>query len=99
MQERLDLYSYLDYRAFCKDYYSTQKNKNPKFSFRSFARKAAIAGSYLKHVIDGTRNLSSEMSIKFGHGMSLSQEIDYFESLVRFNQANSIEEKTLYFER
>ncbi|MDB5038568.1 MAG: hypothetical protein JWQ35_2096 [Bacteriovoracaceae bacterium] len=96
----LDIYSYLDYRTFCRDFYLGQKNADSHFSFRSFAKKASIASSYLKHVIDGKRNLSSEMSIKFGHGMGLSsKEIDYFENLVRFTQASSLEEKDLYFER
>jgi uncharacterized protein (TIGR02147 family) len=96
----LDIYSYLDYRAFCQDYYNHQKATTEGFSYRSFAKKASIASSYLKHVIDGNRNLSAEMSIKFGQGMGLSsKEIDYFENLVRFNQASSLEEKDLYFER
>lgn len=96
----LDIYSYLDYRAFCRDFYRSNKEADPKFSYRSFAKRAHIASSYLKHVIDGKRNLSSEMSIKFGQGMGLSSgEIDYFENLVRFNQAYSLEEKDLYFER
>lgn len=96
----LDIYSYLDYRAFCRDFYEDQKKKDPRFSFRSFAKEASIASSYLKHVIDGRRNLSSDMSIKFGRGMGLSsKEIDYLENLVRFNQATSLEEKSLYFER
>lgn len=96
----LDIYRYLDYRAFCRDFYNHRKVLDAKFSFRSFAKKAVVAGSYLKHVMDGTRNLSPEMSIKFGHGMGLTpKEIDYFENLVRFNQASSLEEKTLYFER
>ena len=96
----LDIYSYLDYRAFCRDYYVDHKATDPRFSYRSFAKKASIASSYLKHVIDGKRNLSPEMSIKFGHGMDLSsKEIDYFENLVRFNQASSLEEKDLYFDR
>ncbi len=96
----LDIYTYLDYRAFCRDFYQKQKASSEDFSYRSFAKRAAIASSYLKHIIDGTRNLSAEMSIKFGHGMGLSsKEIDYFENLVRFNQASSLEEKGLYFER
>ena len=100
METSLDIYSYLDYRAFCRDFYCTQKATNPKFSYRSFAKKAVVASSYLKHVMDGIRNLSPEMAIKFGHGMDLSgKEIDYFENLVRFNQAASLDEKSLYFER
>lgn len=98
--EALDIYSYLDYRTFCHDFYRTKKAGDSKFSFRIFGRKAGIAGSYLKHVMDGVRNLSPEMTIKFGHGMDLNQkEIDYFENLVRFNQASSLEEKNLYFDR
>ena len=96
----LDVYSYLDYRDFCADFYREKKDENSKFSYRVFAREAAIAPAYLKHIIDGRRNLSPKMSIKFAKGMGLPQkEIDYFENLVRFNQAISLEEKTLYFER
>jgi len=96
----LDIYSYLDYRTYCRDFYTTQKKADSRFSYRSFAKKAPIAGSYLKHVIDGRRNISPKMSIKFGKGMELQpKQIDYFENLVRFNQAFSLEEKSLYFER
>lgn len=98
--EALDIYSYLDYRSFCRDFYSQKKASQKDFSFRSFARKAQVAGSYLKHVIDGTRNLSPEMGAKFAAGMDLDpKEIDYFETLIRFSQASSIEEKTLYLDR
>lgn len=101
MQEAiLDIYSYLDYRAFCRDFYRTSKERDPRFSFRVFGRQAGVAGSYLKHVIDGARNLSPEMTIRFGNGMGLhAREIDYFENLVRFNQATTLEEKNLYFDR
>ncbi len=100
VSEGVDIFGYLDYRAYCRDFYQWKKKTEDAFSFRAFAKKADVASSYLKHVIDGTRNLSSEMSIKFGHGMGLSaKEIDYFENLVRFNQAVSLEEKTLQFDR
>lgn len=58
-----------------------------------------MAPAYLKHIIDGKRNLSPEMSHRFGQGMGLdSKQQDYFELLVRFNHAQSLEEKSLYFE-
>ena len=72
--EALDVFNYLDYRDFCRDFYKGKKLSDGAFSFRTFARKAQVASSYLKHVIDGNRNLSPEMSIKFGHGMDLSQK-------------------------
>jgi len=98
--EGLDLFSYLDYREFCRDYYQTQKVVDAEFSFRAFGRRAKVAPAYLKHIIDGKRNLSPQMSLQFAHGMTLSsKEADYFETLVRFNQATSVEEKNLHLER
>ena len=99
MRAEVDIFSYADYRLFCRDFYQRQKQNSRGFSYRSFARKAQVAPAYLKHIIDGKRNLSPAMSIKFGLGMGLKQnELEYFENLVRFNQANTIEEKSLYFE-
>lgn len=99
MRVEVDIFSYADYRLFCRDFYQQQKQRGRGFSYRSFARKAQVAPAYLKHIIDGKRNLSPAMSIKFGRGMGLRQnELEYFENLVRFNQADTIEEKSLYFE-
>ncbi|PIR23058.1 MAG: hypothetical protein COV44_04875 [Deltaproteobacteria bacterium CG11_big_fil_rev_8_21_14_0_20_45_16] len=96
----VDIYSYLNYRDFCRDFYVFRKKTDSNFSYRYFARKAEVAPAYLKHVIDGKRNLSPEMSVRFGYGMDLSEkEVEYFENLVRFNQATSLEDKTTYLER
>jgi len=98
--QTLDIYSYLDYRAYCRDFYHYKKRTDSDFSYRSFARTAGIAGSYLKHVIDGIRNLSPEMSTRFGAGMGLhAHEIEYFETLVRFNQATGLDEQAIYLDR
>jgi uncharacterized protein (TIGR02147 family) len=97
--ESLDVFSYLDYRDFCRDFYQTHKIKNSKFSYRYFAKRAQVAPAYLKHIIDGKRNLSPEMSHRFAAGMGLDhKQQEYFELLVRFNQAHSLDEKSLYFE-
>lgn len=98
--EPLDVFAYLDYRAFCRDFYNTKKKKDPAFSYRSFGKRASVAPSYLKHVIDGRRNLSPQMSQRFAFGMGLTaDEASYFENLIRFNQAQSLEEKNLYLGR
>lgn len=98
--QTLDVYSYLDYRTFCRDFYQNQKILDPRFSFRSFARVAQVASSYLKHIIDGTRNLSPEMSHKFAAGMGLDdREADYFETLIRFQHASNLEEKSHFLDR
>jgi uncharacterized protein (TIGR02147 family) len=98
--EGLDVFSYLDYREFCRAFYSDQKIRDEKFSFRAFGKRARVAPAYLKHIIDGKRNLSPQMSLQFAYGMGLStRETEYFELLVRFNQAPSLEEKNLFLER
>lgn len=96
----MDVFSYLDYRDFCRAFYDFQKKQNTKFSYRVFGRQARVAPAYLKHIIDGKRNLSPQMSLQFAYGMGLSsKETEYFELLVRFNQAPSLEEKNLFLER
>lgn len=97
--EGIDIYSYLDYRQFCRDYYALKKTQDSHFSFRAFGRKAQVAPAYLKHIMDGKRNLSPQMSQQFAAGMDMtSREAEYFENLVRFNQAESLEEKNHFLE-
>lgn len=78
----------------------SRKSEDSKFSFRSFGRQAGVAPASLKHVIDGKRNLSSDMSYRFAEGMGLGpKETHYFVDLVHFSQAASLEEKNIYLER
>jgi uncharacterized protein (TIGR02147 family) len=56
------------------------------------------SSSFLKLVIDGKRNLADEGIRMIAHGFHLSDpERRYFECLVKFNQADSHEEKDRYF--
>lgn len=91
----LNVYDYLEYRLFMKDYYNTQKSKNPNFSYEIFARKANVASrGFLLHVIKGERNLTRPVLLKVGKAMGLSsQEIEYFELLVFYDQAKNLSEK------
>ncbi len=93
------LYEYTDYRCFLKDRFFSLKEKNPRFSYRSFNRQAGIASSgFLKLVMDGERNLGEEGIQKISKGFKLSeQESEFFSILVRFNQADTHEEKDRHF--
>lgn len=97
----MDIFSTIDYRAFLRAYYELQKQQNPHFSFRFFARLAGLASSgYLKMVMEGERNLSPAFIGKFSKALKLNKkEATYFEALVLFNQATSDAERDLYFER
>jgi uncharacterized protein (TIGR02147 family) len=97
------IYNYLDYRRFLGDFYQEEKLRNKKFSLRYFALKAGYpqsTSSYFVSVVRGRRNLSDEYILKFCKGLGLkARESDYFEHLVRFNQARRIEVKNRHFEK
>lgn len=88
------VFEYLDYRAFLKDYYVYKKAKRG-FSFRSFSKRAGLGSpNYLKLVMDGERNLSQRMAGRFAKALGLDQDDStYFARLVQFNQAASSAER------
>lgn len=91
--ERPKLGAYTDYRRFLRDFYSYKreqsKNSLRPYSYAMFAASADIKSpNYLKLIIDGARNLSREMAVKFGKALTLSKdEIEEFLALVEFTQA------------
>src|SRR3954471_936193 len=92
-----DIYQYLDFRLFVRDYCSRQKSHRSSFSQRVFAQSAGIpmaSSSFLPAVIAGKRNLSANYRLKFAKALGLdSKEMLFFELLVQFNQAKTMEEK------
>lgn len=97
---RPDIFDYLDYRAFLRDYYDAGKANSSSFSYRYFARKAGLASpSFLRHVIRGERNLGDTVD-QFARAIGFdAEEAEFFGHLVAFNQAEGASEKTAAFER
>jgi uncharacterized protein (TIGR02147 family) len=91
----VDVFEYLDYRAFLGDFYAEQKRLGRGFSFRAFSRRAGLSSpNYLKLVIDGRRNLSPRMAERFAVACGLKGDAQrYFEDLVAFNQADGSAER------
>lgn len=89
MQERPQLYSYLDYRKFVSDIYEHKKSLNPRYSYAVFAKKGLLLSrSYIRLVIGGRRNLTLSSTFKFARALELStEETQYFQQLVALNQA------------
>lgn len=97
-----DLFKYLDYRRFLKDYYAAQKaKKGSAFSFRSFARLAGLSSpNFLKLVMDGKRNLGPDGIKSFAKALKLGkEEAAYFENLVHFNQCSTDDERNEWYKR
>lgn len=100
MSESPDVFSFLDYRAYLGAYYRDRKTRGG-FSYRVFSKRAGLGSpNYLKLVIDGERNLSRDMAARFAHACRLDdQGKRFFEALVAFNQAGSIEDRNVCYAR
>lgn len=97
----IDIFDYSDYRKFIADFQQTKSAVNSAFSFRYFAKKAGInSSSFYPQVIKGVRNLTKKTIFKTCIALNLTDQVaEYFENLVFFNQARSINEKNFYFDR
>ena len=95
----VDVYAYLDYRAFLRDFYAAKKAKSTGFSYRSFSKRAGVSSpNYLKLVVDGQRSLSAKMAEKFAQACGLDADASrYFVHLVAFNQAKTSTERSLQY--
>jgi len=96
-----DLLNYTNYRQFLKDYYLARKQADPKFSLRSLAQAARFPShGLLQYLMDGKRNLSKKTLVKLSLALGLEKErAQYFENLVFFNQAKTLEEKGFFYDK
>lgn len=97
----VSVFEFLDYRAFLRAYYDSEKKRRPAFSHRFFSRQAGLRSpNFLKLVMDGERNLGPDTVPKFAHAIGLTGEAAaFFTDLVAFNQAETVAEKNRAFER
>jgi len=98
---KINIFDYTDYREYLSDFYSFQKKKTKFFSYRYFAKKIGInsIGLY-KDVVEGRQHIGKTMIFKFSAAMGhTKKEADYFENMVNFNDAKTIEERKLFFAR
>lgn len=93
------IFEYLDYREFLKDYYNAKKVANPAFSLRVFSDKIGFkAKDFISRVMNGDKNLSSQSIPKVASGLRLGKhETEFFIALVKFNQAETTEERNEAF--
>lgn len=95
------IFTYTDYRKYLKDMFEMMKNESKSFSHRQFAKRAGFRSSnYVLLVIQGKRNISSEAILKIAKALKLKKkESEFFENLVRFNQAKTDEERNFYYSK
>jgi uncharacterized protein (TIGR02147 family) len=97
-----EIFNYLDYRKFMKDFYDYKKRTSAHFSQRLFIKLAGLpisCSSLYPAIVKGKRGLSQSLKTKFSKAYKFSEkEAQYFSILVDFNQAKETTEKNHYFE-
>jgi len=90
-----EIFNYSDFRIFLKEFYSQKKTSSDRFTFSLFAEMTGFSSpSFLKLVMQGKKNLTSQSIQKIVSGLHLKKkQADYFNELVLFNQATSLEAK------
>ena len=87
------LSEYTDFRQYLKDVYDYRRRHESTglraYSYSTFSAAADIKSpNYLKLIIEGRRNLSEEMIVRFAKALRLHRsEINEFQALVRYGQA------------
>lgn len=98
-RNKINIYDYLDYRNFLRDFYELEKSLDPSFSYRVFATAVDIDASLLLKILQSKRHLSAatvESIIAFFNFKEGKSE--YFREMVAYCKAKTTEEIRKHFE-
>jgi uncharacterized protein (TIGR02147 family) len=95
------IFAFTDFRKCLSDYYQGRKKCDRKFSHRFIQeRVGASSAGWFADVIKGRTNIPGGYVVKLAKLMQLkATETDYFEAMVQFGQAASLEERTRFFQK
>ncbi len=93
----VSIYNFNDYRTFLKEAQGSLKKSDSKYSHRFIGeRVGASSAGWFSNVISGRISLTGAYRIKLCSFLDLStHEADYFNFLVGYEQASTIEEKRI----
>jgi uncharacterized protein (TIGR02147 family) len=96
-----NIFEYMSYRAYLRDYYNRAKEHITRFSFRRFSELAGFRSSnFIKLVMDGDRNLGEESINPLCSAMGLDRaQTRFFHNLVAFEQAGDPEERNAAYRK
>jgi uncharacterized protein (TIGR02147 family) len=90
ISKMLNVFDYLDYRQFLKDFYYYKKKKSHFFSYRYMSQKLGVDSSMVIKVIQGKRHIASNSFEKMTQLCAFNEgEAEYFENLVLYCKAKS----------
>jgi uncharacterized protein (TIGR02147 family) len=96
-----DLFAYTDYKKFIRDYYLSKKAQKRSFSYQAFASRAGFKSkASLANITCGKASLSKRKISDLANAMGLNiKETDFFDALVHFNLARTVNEREYAFGR
>ena len=96
----MNIFNYTDYRKYLRDHYEKRKMTDRGFTVRYIAENVGFkSASFFCQLMNGRSNMSPELAFKFSEFMGHNKkERDYFETLVRYNQAKNHSIKKKLFE-
>lgn len=97
-----NIYQYCDFRHYLHDLLQFKKNaENPKYSYRKFATLCGFESEAgIRLLMSGRRSLTKPRLLHMANTLPLSEaEKEYFLDLVRWNQADNIQDTVRYFDR
>lgn len=97
---RPDLWQYLDYRQFLKDFYEYEKSRISVFSYRYFANKINTDASFLVKVLQREKHLADRHLEPLCKYLALDEKAsEYFGLLLSFNKAKRDQDAKMLFEK
>jgi uncharacterized protein (TIGR02147 family) len=95
-----DIFDYLDYRKFLKNYHDDRKKNDPWFTHRYVAEKLSFNSGFYTKIIQGKRHISLKFAAPFAAFLNLGKrETEYFLTMVLFCKAKTHAEKNSFFEK
>ncbi len=97
----ISVFDYQNYRLFLNDFLNYKKKHGKGFSQRDILKKMGISSTgFLSNVLSGRNNLTTTQIAALGKVLKLKKaETAYFETVVLFTQAKTIDEKNTYYSR
>lgn len=96
---------YMDYRKYLASFFDYKRKLTAgdlrPYSYATFSAAANIKSpNYLKMIIEGRRNLSEEMVLKFAKALGMNKEVtEDFELLVAYGQATDPADRNMFLKK
>jgi len=96
------IFDYINYRLYLKDFLAEKKKKKvPEYSHKAILSKLNITSTgFISNILAGRKNLTPIQTSRMTEILKLKRpEASYFETMVLFTHARTIEEKNEYLHR